>query len=101
MLVGLTMIILSLAFQLMFYVILLFPTFVVMRYFGFNPEGRAATFIPILCYALLFNSVSCFEYFRRRVANVGIGDASHFFLLPRGIDRLLTGRDVIAHRTEV
>ncbi len=63
----------------------------------------------ILAFFVTFNGVSCFEYFiRRRVATLGGGvhklagvvqpRSSHLpmvlFLVPRGIDRIVTGREL-------
>ena len=93
-LVGTLMIALSAAFQLLFYVLLCFPAFAIIDWLGFDPKGPWVQWACIGGFAIIFNSISCFDYFRRRVANNGLGDdASMFFLVPRGIDRIFFGVD--------
>jgi hypothetical protein len=67
----------------------------------------------ILALFVIFNGVSCYEYFRKRRV-VTLGGAVHklsglvqprfshlsmvFFLVPRGIDRTITGRELTRKR---
>jgi hypothetical protein len=105
--VGLVMIALSLFLQLLIFLIIGLITIPM-----FLP--RLNPFVAIVGLLLVFNGVSCFEYFwRRRV--VGLGntihrlegmvkpDSSHvsmaLFLVPRGIDRIITGRELTVSGT--
>ena len=64
--------------------------------------------LPVVALLVLFNGVACFEYFRRgrvvglrgtvhKLAGLVQPESSHvsmaIFLVPRGIDRILTGRE--------
>lgn len=101
-LVGLLMIALSLIMQML--VFLIIGMFTVPQ---FLPQLDPR--ITILALLLLFNGVSCFEYFRKKrvvklestVQALGViagANSAHasmaVFLVPRGIDRILTGREL-------
>lgn len=93
-LVGTLMILLSIAFQLIFFVLLLFPLFAVLNWLAVDPKSGPYQTVFFVTYLIIFNAASCFDYFRRRIVNVGLGSGSSiFFLLPRGIDRILFGSD--------
>ena len=100
-LVGVIMIVLSLFLQL-----LLFLIFGVITIPMFLPQLN-----PLISLAglfILFNGVSCYEYFRKRrvvilgnsvhkLAGLVTPDSSHasmaFYLVPRGLDRIFTGTE--------
>jgi hypothetical protein len=99
--VGIVMIAISLVLQLLIFIILGAVT-IPMVFPNLDPR------ISVLSLLVLFNGVSCYEYFRkRRVVTLGNTvhklaglvkpDSSHtsmaFFLVPRGIDRIITGRE--------
>ncbi len=99
--VGTFMIAVSLVFQLLLLVI---PCLITIPIVLPNLDPR----ISVLGLLALFNGVSCYEYFRkRRVVTLGNTvhklaglvkpDSSHgsmaVFLVPRGIDRIMTGRE--------
>ena len=101
--VGLIMIAISLVLQLLIFMILGLIT-IPMALPNLDPR------ISILGLLVLFNGVSCYEYFRkRRVVTLGNTvhklaglvkpDSSHasmaFFLVPRGLDRIITGREFL------
>ena len=99
--VGLVMIAASLILQLLLFVLLAVAA---IRPVLPDLDPR----IAVAALLVLFNGVACFEYFRRRRV-VGLGNAVHklaglvrpdsshasmaIFLVPRGIDRIVTGRE--------
>ena len=99
--VGIVMIALSLVTQLLIFLIIA-GIAIPMALPQLNPG------ISLAALLVLFNGVSCYEYFRlRRVVTVRdtVGKLAGlvrpnaesasmaFFLVPRGIDRILTGRE--------
>ena len=100
--VGVFMIVLSLFVQLNLFII---PCVAIIP--SFLPSLDPRVSMPGLL--ILFNMVSCYEYFcKRRVVTLGGAvnklaglvkpDSGHlsmvFFLVPRGIDRIITGREL-------
>lgn len=99
--VGALVIVLSLVFQFLIYALLLIPYFGILSLCGLKAEGVLDSRIFMLVLAVLVNGISCFEYFRRRRANVSLGsDASIIFLFPRGLDRIICGRERIQRGME-
>jgi hypothetical protein len=100
--VGIVMIALSLLVQLP--LVMMFTAIVIPHVLP-----KADLWVSILVLMVLINSISCYEYFRkRRVVTLGRSTVhklagvirprtSHavmaFFLVPRGIDRIITGRE--------
>ncbi|MBN2310844.1 MAG: hypothetical protein JXR94_17855 [Candidatus Hydrogenedentes bacterium] len=111
--VGMVMIVLSLAVQSIFYVFLLFPAFAILEALQMDYDSPALQWVLLGSYAVLFNGIACFEYFRRRrqatlggaglspgvhaFKAVAIPDSGHIawaiFLVPRGLDRILFGKE--------
>jgi hypothetical protein len=99
--VGSSMIVLSLFFQLL--LLLIICTITIPMFF---PSLSPIVSLPALL--ILFNGISCYEYFRRRRV-VTLNNTIHkfkglvrpdsrhaamaIFLVPRGIDRILTGSE--------
>lgn len=100
-LIGAIMITLSLVLQMLLFVIISSITIPM-----FLPQlSPIVSFVGLL---LLFNSVSCYEYFRKRRV-VTLGNSIHklaglvqpdsrrasmaFYLVPRGLDRIFTGTE--------
>ena len=118
--IGSMMILLSLAVQLLFYVFLSFPAYAVLEAFHLPTEGPVIQWAIIGFYAVVFNGIACFEYFRRRkLATLGTAtvrksihafkavaspDSKHIawsiFLVPRGIDRIAFGRESMLQITQ-
>lgn len=98
---GLVMIVLSLIVQLLIFTILGLIT-VPMVLPGLDPRAS------VLALLFLYNGASCYEYFRRRKV-VGLRGRLHaleglvmpgaghvsmaIFLVPRGVERIATGRE--------
>jgi hypothetical protein len=101
-LVGVVMIALSLLIQFLLFIIIAVIVVPLVL-------PRVDPWISVLALMILINSVSCYEYFRkRRVVTLGSSTvhklagvvrptSGHavmaFFLVPRGIDRIIRGRE--------
>jgi hypothetical protein len=91
--VGLVMIALGLAFQLLLFLMLAVGA-IPMVLPQLNP------FVSLIALFIVFNVVACVEYFRRRqvvvahaLASESSQASSALFLTPRGIDRIFRGRE--------
>lgn len=68
---------------------------------GLSATGLALeeTVWPKVMFVVLlvaFNAIACWEYFVKRRASVGLGStASSFFMVPRAIDLIFTGKERI------
>lgn len=119
--VGLVMIALSACVQFIFLNMLMFVVYAIMNPYETSELASNPYFHwgCVALFALLFNGIACFEYFRRqRMAQLGgpgmragihalkavaKPDSGHIawsiFLVPRGIDRIVFGKELSMDRS--
>lgn len=107
--VGVVMIAVGGAFQLVFLVLLWMGIIGILEWRGIKVESEALHWVILIGLVLIFNGIAFWEYFRRRrmahmgrpvraVADAVVGVSSTtvahiIFLIPRAIDRIFTGRE--------
>ena len=119
-LVGFTMIFLSLFCQLIVFTPMSFIPFAILDVFDIPADGPEVQIIIYLSYALLFNGIACYTYFKKKtvvtLGTPGLRPAIHAFkaiaapdsahisfviyLVPRGIDRIFYGKEYIGELDE-
>ena len=88
---GTTMIFISLIFQFLFFVMVVgFGINGILNLVGINGIYGIGMLITIIFLSILFNTLSCLYYFKKRIVYIELGsEISIFFLFPRGIDKIL------------
>src|SRR5712691_113926 len=93
---GLVFIVLSLCLQSIF---LLLPTMAILVGFsalGLKLESHALQWLIFCLLLVTINAIACWEYFRKRRAQVALGKtASAIFMIPRAFDLIWNGSERI------
>lgn len=90
---GLIFIVLSLCFQSIFVVLLAMAVLSGLSAVGMQLESKAWGWVIAALLLIGINALACWEYFRRKTANIGFGTASIIFMFPRALDLIWNGSE--------
>ncbi len=94
---GLVFIIVSLCFQAIFAVLLTMAVLFGLSALGLNLESKAWQWFVFALLLIGINALACWEYFRKRRAQVQIGKTSSvIFMFPRALDLIWNGSERIS-----
>ena len=98
--VGLTMIMLSLAFQVIFFGLVVMTVLYAIGSWWGSQLPRWAVIMVLVATLISINAAAFYDYRRGAVKSAIAGKSGRIHLLPRGFDRMMNGREIMPVASE-